>query len=89
MDKADLLPTTRALGAVVRRRRQELGLSQSKLAQEAGVDPKHLQTIEAGIRTVDGANNPTLLSLMKLSEVFGIEVSTLLLETEAERRSRP
>jgi transcriptional regulator with XRE-family HTH domain len=53
--------------------RKEKGLSQEKLAQQADVTYSTLVKIESGINI-----NPTLDTLQKLAEVFGVSIDELV-----------
>lgn len=75
--------TTRALGATVKARRQELGWSQAKLADHLSVQRQWVIRLEAG---VDGAEIGTVLKALTalgLSIVVGAESS------EARRKAAP
>ena len=63
-----------ALGAALRERRRELGLSQEGLAAKAGLDRTYLGGVERGER------NPTLRVIWGLAETLGLSRRT------AERR---
>ena len=56
----------------VRRRRQEVGMSQEALALSADVDRTYVSQIERGI------GNPSLLILCKICDVLGNEPADLL-----------
>ncbi len=60
------------LGRRVQERRNELGLSQEKMAEKMGLDAKHLQLIEAA------ETNPTLATLVGVARGLGVELSDLL-----------
>ena len=64
--------TLAAFGRNVRRRREEQGLSQEKLATKAGVDRAFLSSIESGTR------NPGVLTVAKLAKVLGVSISALM-----------
>lgn len=66
MPKALLL-----LGRAIRARRQELGLSQERLAERCGFDRTYISMLERGIR------NPSLLNLIKLARGLETPVSEL------------
>jgi len=70
MDK----PMTKALiplGEAVRKRREELKLSQEKLAELCNFDRTYISMIERGKR------NPSFLNLLRLAEGLSISVSQL------------
>jgi len=66
-DKDDLL----GIGQRIRKRRQELNLTQQDLADALGLTPQHISLIEQGKRI------PSLLSLVKLAEELGVIVGYL------------
>ena len=66
-----------ALGAVIRERRKELGLSQEALAGEAALDRTYVGGLERGER------NPTLKVLCKLSTALQLSLGELMTRTEA------
>jgi transcriptional regulator with XRE-family HTH domain len=61
--------TTRAIGAELRRIREDQGISQRAVAAAAGIDPGHLSRIEAG------AVGASLGSLARASAALGGELS--------------
>ncbi len=65
-----------ALGAVIRERRKELGLSQEGLADEAALDRTYVGGLERGER------NPTLKVLWKLSAALHLSSSELMARAE-------
>jgi len=54
----------KALGSAVRRRRQELGLSQEKLAHAADCHQTWVSSLERGRR------NPSVLSLLRIARAL-------------------
>jgi transcriptional regulator with XRE-family HTH domain len=62
----------RLLARGVLRERKRLGWSQEHAAEEAGINPRHLQKVEAG------SVNVTLHTLARLSVAFGVDVRRLL-----------
>lgn len=60
------------LGRRVRELRKAQGLSQEKLAEEMGLDPKHLQLIESA------QTNPTVATLVAVARGLGVEVADLI-----------
>lgn len=66
-----LTKALRRLGRRVQQLRHEAELSQEEAASRAGLDAKHLQTIEAG-RT-----NPTVATLVGLARSLGVTLSEL------------
>ncbi|MFI5387071.1 MAG: helix-turn-helix domain-containing protein [Fimbriimonadales bacterium] len=61
----------RRLAEAVLRERTRLRWSQERAAEEAGLNPRHLQKIESG--TV----NVTLRTLTRLSAAFGVDTKRL------------
>jgi transcriptional regulator with XRE-family HTH domain len=59
------------LAEAIRRRREELGWSQEKLADHCGFDRTYISMLERGRR------NPSFLNLLKLSDGLELSVSTL------------
>ena len=59
------------LAEAIRRRREELGWSQEKLADRCGFDRTYISMLERGRR------NPSFLNLLKLSDGLEISVSAL------------
>lgn len=74
-DKVRIL---KALGFLVRQRRENLGISQEELAMRSELDRTYISGIERGVR------NPSLTALVSLADGMNISVSSLLegLETE-------
>lgn len=70
----------RQLGAFLRRRREELGLSQEDVALRADMDRRHYQELEHGFsnsRTRSPAN-PRLFTLVNLARALEMDVSEFL-----------
>ena len=65
-------------GRVLRRRRQELGLSQEALGFQAEVHWTYISQIERGVKS------PTLRIIEDLAEALEIEVSVLMQMAEQE-----
>lgn len=59
------------LGRVIRERREALGFSQERLAEQCGFDRTYISMLERGTR------NPSLQNLFKLAEGLGTSVSKL------------
>lgn len=72
-----------AFGAVVREQRTAAGLSQERLALDAGVDRTFVSQIERGIR------QPSLTTIWKLAEALGMAASTLVQRTEMAGGAAP
>ena len=66
------------LGRAIRRRRQELGLSQETLGFQAEVHWTYISQIERGVKS------PTLRIIEDLAEALEIEVSVLVRMAEQE-----
>jgi len=54
-----------SVGAVLRARREELGISQEELAERAGVDRSYISILERGLKS------PTLETLEKICSALG------------------
>ncbi|HEY8101768.1 MAG TPA: helix-turn-helix transcriptional regulator [Burkholderiaceae bacterium] len=67
-----------AFGLVLRRLRKEAGLTQEKLALDAGIDRNFVSLIERGI------NQPTIRILFKLADILQIQPSKILRQVEIE-----
>ncbi|MHB0913358.1 MAG: helix-turn-helix domain-containing protein [Armatimonadota bacterium] len=65
----------------IKRRRKELGISQEKLAELAGLSPNYIARIETSKRS------PSLDILDQLAEALGTNTSALLAEPESPRQS--
>jgi transcriptional regulator with XRE-family HTH domain len=76
-------PLAEAIGARIRELRRELGLTQERLAYEAGLNSKgHLSGIERGLVL------PGLPTLRLLADRLGVEIFDLLVTPEQDLRSR-
>lgn len=71
MDEKDL-PFAQILGARVRARRKELGLSQGALYEKTGISKAYLSAVE------NGTANPTLDIMVQLSVALETEIAELL-----------
>jgi transcriptional regulator with XRE-family HTH domain len=71
-----------ALGRVVRRLREETGLSQERFAISVGVDRTVWTSIEVGRR------NLSLASLERVATALGLDTGQLLTQAENERRQK-
>ncbi|MFC0627069.1 helix-turn-helix domain-containing protein [Kribbella deserti] len=67
----------RVLGANLRARRDEQGISLSELARRSGIAKGTLSQLESG------TGNPTIETVFSLSNALGVAVSSLLSETTA------
>jgi transcriptional regulator with XRE-family HTH domain len=70
------------IAANVRRLRSKAGLTQEKLAEAAGIEPRYLQEVERA------TSNLTLAVLVGLAEAFEVSPGTLL-KPATLVRSRP
>lgn len=59
------------LAKAIRDRREELGLSQERLAEECGFDRTYISMLERGTR------NPSFLNLLKIADGLKTSVSKL------------
>ena len=76
------IPALQALGASVRARRLQLGLSQDALAARTGLHRTYVGGIERGERNV------SLLNICVLAEALSISVSDLLADIPAHTAKR-
>lgn len=60
-----------ALGAAIKRRREERGLSQEELGHAAGIHPTWISHIESG------RNNPAWGSVRRIAEALDLRLSEL------------
>jgi transcriptional regulator with XRE-family HTH domain len=72
MAKDPLSEATRILGVRVRSRRQELGVSQEKLADAAGVHWTFVSQVERGLRNVN------LHNLLKFADGLDVDAGELV-----------
>lgn len=70
-------PRHAAFGAAVRKVREAHGLSQERLALDAGLDRSYVGGIERGER------NPSLTNVFKIADALGVLTSAI--HAEAER----
>ncbi len=68
-------------GAAVRKRREEMGLSQEQLATKADLDRTYISGIERGTR------NPTLRIVSRIADALECSISDLF--GAKQRRGRP
>lgn len=71
-----------AFGLALRQLRTERGLSQERLALESGLDRTYVSGIERGER------NPSLASLLKLTNTLGVPLSELALRAEYPQKAQ-
>lgn len=69
-------PDLAALGQVVKRRREQRGLTLEQLALDAGVSRRTLSYVEAGAHAV------TVENLRDIAHALGVRLSTLVEEAE-------
>jgi transcriptional regulator with XRE-family HTH domain len=67
----------KAFGEIVRRRRQELGISQEKFAELSGLHRTYISQIERGLKS------PSLKAMTSIAVALNVKLSTILLELEA------
>lgn len=72
----------RALGAAVKDRRLELGLTQEQLSLRAGLHQRWISNVETGVR------NPSYASLRRLADGLGLTTSELIRRAEANEPGR-
>src|SRR5437879_338354 len=75
MDKLDL---KKLFGAEVKRRRNELGISQEELAERANLHRTYVSDVEAGKR------NPSLASIERLANGLGASLSSVFGSAEVK-----
>ncbi|OZC01266.1 helix-turn-helix domain-containing protein [Rubricoccus marinus] len=68
----------KAVGTVVRRRREAVGMTQERLEAASAVHVTHVRAIEAGRRNASG------LVLWQLAQGLGVSYGTFSTEVEAE-----
>lgn len=69
------------LGRRIRAARSELGMSQERLAHEAGLDRSYVGRVERG------EHNLTLASLVKIARALGCDVAALTVDLPLVRKS--
>ena len=72
--------TKELLGARIKELRKAKGLSQSQIAENIGIDPKHLSRIEVG------NSYPSLDGLERIAKVLDVEIKDLFEFGHLERR---
>lgn len=63
----------RRVGTVIKKLREEKGLSQQALAKKAKVTDAYIAMLETGVR-----NNPTIDTLKHLAKALGVRMEDLL-----------
>jgi len=76
MDTTHIDPLLTALASVLRKHRRALNISQEELAHRAGRSMRYVSLLERG------KHQPTLDTLRRMSDVFGMPLSQLILEAE-------
>ena len=71
---------SKKFGIAVRSRRTAAGLSQEKLAEEAGLHPTYVSMVERAVR------NPTLDVSASIARALGVALSKLVEEAQQHRR---
>ncbi|MBP1207287.1 DNA-binding XRE family transcriptional regulator [Duganella sp. 1411] len=72
-----------SFGRVLRQLRKDAGLTQERLALEAGIERNYVSLIERGI------NQPALRMIFKLADALGTTPSEILRQVEAELAMAP
>ena len=72
-----------ALSKIIRKRREELGISQTALAEKSGLHRTYINNIERGQKNI------SIDSLKKIADVLDITVGELLLEAEESTTQKP
>ena len=80
--RAETAPYRKALGLVIRERREELELTQEEVGYWAKVDRTYMSTLESGQR------NPTLETLIRLAEALDTVPSEILAAAESRKGRR-
>src|SRR2546421_46761 len=76
-------PLAKQFGVVVRRLRQELGISQEEFARLCHVHRTYMGSIERGEKTV------TIETANKIARALGLSLSQLFVQLEAEQQVEP
>jgi len=61
--------TSTELANIIRKRREELSITQKDLAEMSGVNLRSISNIESGV------SNPSLEVLNKIAEILGLEIA--------------
>lgn len=75
MPPNDTIP--QALGKNIRKFRDQINLTQERLAERASLDPTYISGIERGHR------NPGIINVAKIAKALGIKTSLLVEGVEA------
>ena len=70
---------------LLKQQREKAGLSQSQLADAAGISVRVLQNYEQGVRNLNGAK---LLTLLRLCAALGCKLSDIISDPECLRLLR-
>jgi len=80
-----LMDLKQMIGARIKEIRTKKGITQEQLSERMEINPKYLSSIERG------KENPTLSTLIRLSESLGVDLSEIFrfiqIEDPAERKS--
>jgi transcriptional regulator with XRE-family HTH domain len=76
------------VGANIQRRRLELGRSQDRVAYESGISRYSYQKLEKGESRPGTPANPTLQTLIAISQALELELSDLLPREVPDLRGR-
>lgn len=79
-------PAPTAVGLLIRDRRLDMGISQSKLAERLGLDHSYLSRIESGTRVIHQDQIPVFASVMDL-DPHDLALAIAGLDAEAFRES--
>lgn len=71
-DKSERSRIKKHFGRNIRSLRRQKGLTQEKMAEMAGINPKYLGEIERGIK------NPTALIVQRIAAALGVPVCEIL-----------
>lgn len=75
-------PTERRLGLVIKRRREDVGLSQEDFAEKAGLHRTYVSQLERGIKS------PSVRVLVKMAGALGCEAWEILKEASGHGPKR-
>ncbi|WP_448329138.1 helix-turn-helix domain-containing protein [Sulfitobacter sp. M13] len=82
MDSTHIDPLLSALASVLRKHRRALNISQEELAHRAGRSMRYISLLETG------KHQPTLDTLRRMSSVFDVPLSQLILEAEKDLHAK-
>jgi transcriptional regulator with XRE-family HTH domain len=68
----------RAFGLLLQRRRHELGMTQEDVAYASGLTRSHYQQLEKGLSRPGVAANPSLVTLLALTQTLGVDPVELM-----------